>query len=396
MTNHATRVPLRLTGLAVAAFLLAATPAGVAATTNAPIAATGGMTATLPLLGTSLTVAVTLDAVGNIKGVALDPSTALSKTKSGDDFVKFTNTDGSVKVTVKAMGGQLAIKARAKLLSDLLGTRSWSADVFGTGTPSTAAYTVGKDTSGNPTVKINSVSVSPSAGITWTANPVPAVKIAPKNAKPANKDKGSSAVAGGTFAWQGFTKRLSITAHVAGDGTASLAIILSGRDAQKRNGTLLSLAGPWTWSAHECNGTAVTIKYHVAGGKVVYDGATGATATEKSFANGFMAWFDKGRTGVFVNLVSQANGTYTLLVYGRSGDCGSHKGHAGRGWGFGFGQGFGGHGQWSPPGKSDKKSLRRWTPAWHGRPPGCLRVACQSERRDCLRDQCTHVGRAAG
>jgi hypothetical protein len=352
MTHHAIRVPLRLSGLAVAAFLLAATPAGVAATTNAPIAQTGGMTATLPLLGTPLTVAVTLDAVGNISGVALDPSTALSKTKSGDDFVKFTNTDGTVKVTVKAIGGRLTIKARAKQLGDLLGTGTWSADVFGTGAKTTADYKVGKDASGNPTVKITSV--SPAAGITWSANPVPAVKITPKNAKPADKAKGSSAVAGGTFAWQGFTKRLSISVHVAGDGTASLAITLSGRDAQKLNGSLASLAGARIWSAHLCSGTPVSIKYHVASdGSVVYDGATGGTATEKSFAKGFMAWFDKGRTGVFVNLVAEKDGTYTLYVHGRSGDCGGHRERGGKGWGFGHGSG--GHGQWGPPNKSSSE-----------------------------------------
>ena len=157
MTQHAIRIPLRLTALAVAAFLLAVAPAGVAATTNAPIAATGGMTATLPLLGTPLTVAITLNAGGTISGVALNPSTALSKTKSGDDFVKFTNTDGSVKVTVKAKGGQLAIKAKAKHVADLLGNGSWSSDVFATGTKSTAMYTVGKDSSGNPTVAIGTV-----------------------------------------------------------------------------------------------------------------------------------------------------------------------------------------------------------------------------------------------
>jgi len=354
MTHHAIRVPLRLSGLAVAAFLLAATPAGVAATTNAPIAQTGGMTATLPLLGTPLTVAVTLDAVGKISGVALDPSTALSKTKSGDDFVKFTNTDGTVKVTVKAVAGQLTIKARAKQLSDLLGTGSWSADVFGTGVKSTASYTVGKDASGKPTVAVGSVSAA--SGITWHLGPIPAVKLTPKNATPAEKArekaKGSTAAAGGTFAWQGFTKRLSVSVHVAGDGTASLAITLSGRDAQKVNGTPTSLAGARTWSAHTCAGTAVSVKYHVASnGTVVYDGATGGTATEKSFGKGFMAWFDKGRTGVFVSLVLQSDGTYTLFVHGRSGNCGGQS-HPGHGWG----QGSGGHGQWSPPNKSDSKT----------------------------------------
>jgi len=356
MTHHAIRVPVRLSGLAMAAFLLAATPAGVAATTNAPIAQTGGMTATLPLLGTPLTVAVTLNAVGNISGVALDPSSALSKTKSGDDFVKFTNTDGTVKVTVKAMDGRLSIKARAKQLGDLLGTGSWSADVFGTGAKSSASYTVGKDASGNPTVAFGSV--SPAAGITWAVNPVPAVKITPKNTKPADKAKdkakGSGAATGGTFSWQGFTKQLTIAVHVAGDGTASLAITLSGRDAQKLHGTLASLGGPRTWSAHLCDGTAVSVKYHVTTtGTVVYDGATGGTATEKSFGKGFMAWFDKGRAGVFINLVAETDGTYTLYVHGRSGDCGGHR-HPGHGWGFG--RGTSGHGMWMPPGKSDSKS----------------------------------------
>ena len=146
--------------------------------------------------------------------------------------------------------------------------------------------------------------------------------------------------------WQGFTKRLTISVNVAGNGTAGLAITLSGRDAQKLNGSLASLVAgrARTWSAKSCAGTPVTVKYHVAtDGKVVYDGATGGTATEKNFANGFMAWFDKGRTGVFVNLIAQ-NGTYSLFVHGRSGDCGGHKGRRPPR----LGHVFGGHGQWGP------------------------------------------------
>jgi hypothetical protein len=344
MTNHATRVPLRLAGLAVAAFLLAALPAGVLATTNAPIAETGGMTATLPLMGTPLTVAVTLDATGKVSDVALDPSTALSKTKSGDDFVKFTNTDGSAKVTVKAKGGTLAIKAKAKKLSDLLGTGTWSADVFGTGAKSSASYTVGTDTSGNPTVAIATPTTP--AGIVWTPGVTPGHKSGDKSH---DKSKGTHAVATGTFTWQGFTKVLSIGVNVSKSGTASLAITLSGRDAQKLNGTLDSLAGPRTWSATTCAGTPVKVSFHVASdGTVAYDGATGGTATEKTFKNGFLAWFDKGRTGVFVNLVKQSDGTYTLFALGRSGACGGHRG---------FGHGHHGfhHWQWGPPNRSDGK-----------------------------------------
>ncbi len=354
MTHHAIRIPVRLSGLAVAAILLAAVPAGVAATTNAPIAQTGGMTATLPLLGTPLTVAVTLDPVGNISGVALNPTSALSKTKSGTDFVKFTNADGTVKVTVKAMGGRLSIKARAKKLGDLLGTGSWSADVFGTGAKSTASYTVGMDAGGKPTVVIGTVSTP--AGVTWKLGPAEALKISPEIVKPGSikpgiattdMGPGSRAAAEGTFSWQGFTKRLTISVHVSGDGTASLAITLSGRDVQRLNGTLTSLAGARTWSGHLCNGTAVTVKYHVASdGTVVYDGATGATATEKGFDKGFMAWFAKSRVGLFVNLVAQSDGTWTLFVHGRSGDCGGHRHHLGGGWGFGHR-----HGSQGDPGK---------------------------------------------
>ena len=347
MTHHATRVPLRLTGLALGAFLLAVTPAAVAATTNAPIAETGGMTATLPLLGTPLTVAVTLDAGGSISGVALDPSTALSKTKSGDDFVKFTNTDGSVKVVVKAKGGQLAIKAKAKTLGDLLGDGTWSADVFGTGTKSTAAYTIGKDSSGNPTVVIGTVTTP--SGVVWTPEPASVHKVEPGTSKNGDKAKGLHASAGGTFSWQGFKKSLTISVDVRGDGTAGLSISLSGRDAQKLNGTLAGLAGARTWSATTCAGTPVKVNYHVASdGTVVYDGATGGTATEKAFGHGFIAFFDKGRTGVFVTLSAQTDGTYNLLVLGRSGDCGGNKHDA-------HGHGHWSHWQWGPPNTSHDK-----------------------------------------
>jgi hypothetical protein len=347
MTSHATPVSLRLAGLAVAAFLLAAVPAGVLAATNAPIAETGGMTATLPLMGTPLTVAVTLDATGKISDVALDPSTALSKTKSGDDFVKFTNTDGSAKVTVKAKGGRLSIKAKAKTLGDLVGTGTWSADVFGTGARSSASYTVGTDSSGNPTVAIATPTTP--AGIVWTPGLTPGHKSGDTSG---DKSKGSHAGATGTFTWQGFTKVLSISVNVNKSGTASVAITLTGRDAQKLNGTPDSLAGARTWSATTCAGTPVKVSFHVADGTLVYDGATGGTATEKTFKNGFLAWFDKGRTGVFVNLVKQADGTYTLFALGRSGDCGGHRGH---GDGHLHSQHGFDHWQWGPPTKSDGK-----------------------------------------
>ena len=91
-----------------------------------------------------------------------------------------------------------------------------------------------------------------------------------------------------------------------------------------------SSPGPWpAWPARRpgrrtpCAGTPVSVNYHVASnGTVVYDGATGATATEKAFGTGFMASFDKNRVALFTSLVHRPDGTYALFVHGRSGNCG--------------------------------------------------------------------------
>jgi hypothetical protein len=176
-----------------------------------------------------------------------------------------------------------------------------------------------------------------------------------------------------TFTHDGFIKHLSIwiSVHKA-DGAARLAIVLSGRDRQKLTGSLTDLAGARTWTANLCDGTAVSVKYHVAAdGSLVYDGATGAPATEKAFdfgsagkshksgakdvqggdfVSGFLVRFDKTGVAMAAALFKNADGTYTLKVFGRSGYCGHGKGekrhgHHGGGWG-----GWGGdhHGNGDP------------------------------------------------
>jgi hypothetical protein len=335
----AARLPL----LALAAVVLAF-PAGAAANANNPITQTGGMTATLPLplIGTPLTVKVSLDGVGDISGVTLDPSGALSGTSSAKDVVKFSNADGSVKVTVKASGDHMAIKAKADL-AKLLGDGAWSANVFGTG-DAKVAYTIGKDGNGNPTVSIGAVS-APSG--------VDSTKLDPKSK---TSGKFAWASAGVLFSHDGFTKRLTISigTHKT-DGSARLSIVLSGRDRQKLTGTLAQLAGDRTWAAKLCTGTAVSVKYHVASdGTVVYDGADGAPASEKDvksgwnkkddkskempsdskhkgwggqgLASGIIVRFDKTNVGVALFLFKNDDGTYTLRVLGHSGHCGDGKG----------------------------------------------------------------------
>ncbi len=309
MTSHAVRRTAP-PALALAALLLTF-PGGVAATTNEPIAQTHGMTSTLPFIGTSLTVGVALDAVGNISNVNLSPPGLLTQTSADLGTASFSNAGGTAKLGVRAKGDRLTIVARAKL-STLAGSATWWADVFGTGSPSTVAYVVGSDGSGNPTLAIGAVSTA--AGVTSQL-------VGPKSK---SRGKSGSVVGGVTFTRNGYTKQLTIAVTVKkSDGSAAVQVSLGGRDRQKLTGTLAALAGPRTWSAHLCNATPVSVTFHVAAdGKVVFDGATGAPVTTKTRGNGFSARFNDSRVGVAASLKALADGTYRLQVQGSSGSCG--------------------------------------------------------------------------
>jgi len=333
-----TRPGLRATGglaaLAVAAVMLAL-PAMAAATTNTPIAQTGGMTATLPILGGGVAVTVALDQAGNITGVTVG-NPALTQSKASSDFVKFATADGKTSVTVKARGSKLAISAGATTLAELVGTGTWSADVFGTGTKSSASYTIGDDGSGNPTVSLDTPAPLP-AGATWAAG-------TPKAFSGKSEHDGASASAGGTFAYQGFEKRLKVSVNVepakgSEPGHASLRITLTGHDFQKLGGTLADLAavGNRTWSAFLCDGTTkVTVSYHVnADGTIGFDSATGAPATQKTGEHGgLQVRFDGTNVGVSIRVKDNGDGTFSLVVMGRSGQCGKGgSDHQGQGHG---------------------------------------------------------------
>ncbi len=336
-------------------------PATAAATTNAPIAQTGGMEATLPLLGTSLTVGVTLDASGGISGVTLNPTGALAQTSASAGLVKFSNADGSATLKVRAGGSKLAIAARTRTLAGLVGSGTWKADVFGTGTASTVAYTVGDDGTGKPTLVIGAV------------NAAPGVSAAVDAPKAKSGKQPASARAGVTFSHAGFVKHLRIAVSVnSKDSAASLKITLSGADRQRLQGSLADLAGARTWSAHLCDGTPVSVRYHLtATGDLVFDGATGAPATSRDWpagkaglaqggkgwhhgwsmgaggsvgqsrgtvVDGFVVRFDTTQVGFAAILVKNADGTYALVARGRSGSCGEkstdtnhHHRHSGAG-----------------------------------------------------------------
>ncbi|MGZ3640936.1 MAG: hypothetical protein ACXVAI_01590 [Candidatus Limnocylindrales bacterium] len=344
-----TRRSALMGGLVLLALLLVF-PASALANTNEPIAQTGGMSNTIvPLIGTPLSVDVALDpTTGNISSVTLNPALTKDTAKSNDHFMVFANSDGSTKVLVKAKGSTLSISARVKSLGDLVGNGTWSAAVFGGSAKSTVQYAIGKDGSGNPTVTIGAISTP--AGVTAQKAP-PTLKTALKAKDPA---KGSWSFATGrvVFSSNGYTKTLSIAVWVSKpDGAASLKITLSGKDRQKLQGTLaqLSAAGNRTWSAHLCDGTPVSVTYHVTSdGKIVFDSATGPNPVNKQLGKGLLVRFKGTSVGVLIMLKNLGNDQYALRVLGQSGHCGKswdhgHKSAAGNhdGGNMGFGWGWG-------------------------------------------------------
>jgi hypothetical protein len=301
--------------VAVSLVALLALPVAVLATTTEAIAQTGGMTATLPMLGSSMTVTVTLDGTGNLSQVTLDPVGTYSASKVSGHSVTFDQAGGTSQVKIKAKGDKLSIKASAGSLDALVGSGTWSADVFGTGEKSSVAYSIGKALDGSPVLALDSVNGA--AGIT----------VEPGTPKTKTGEHGSSASVKVVFNRDGYTKTLSISVSVkaTGDRPASLQIKLSGKDRQKLSGPLADLIGTRTWSGKACDGTPVGITYAVlADGTVAYGAATGDTATVKSGEHGFTVRFDATHVRVSVNLKANEDGTYSLKVSSKRGEC-SHQ-----------------------------------------------------------------------
>ncbi len=332
-----TRRPGRFGILAAATFtLLLAVPTVALANTSSAIAQTGGMTATLPLLGSSLTVAVTLDTSGNVSSVNLDPVGSYSASQLDSHAVSFDSTGGTSSVRVKAFGSKMSISASAGSLADLLGSGTWTADVFGTGAASHVAYTVGDSGGGMPAVKIDSVDAA--AGITAT--------IQPGKSWEHDEHDDRRAVAVVDFTANGFVKHLTISVSVDQDREkpARLKITLSGRDRQSFDGTLADLAGNHTWNGRLCDGTAVSATFAVTSdGKVSFVSAAGAAATQvdtmaewgyrhwkwdrrggegnRGTRGGVVVRFDGTRTFVAAHLESIGGSQYELVLDSNAGKC---------------------------------------------------------------------------
>jgi hypothetical protein len=243
------------------------------ANTNAPIAQTGGAEVVIPMMGSPLTVTVALDkTTGAITSVNLNPAAGFTATAVSPSRVRFEKgTDGATRLAIKANGNQLSVSVRSLKLDDLLGSGTWSGDVFGTGGKSTVPYTIGKDGSGAPTVAIG----TPVA-------PAPIVAVVGA-AKTGDHEDGKSASQTVTFTNNGFTVRLTISVSVETDdtaGTAKLRFTLSGRDIQRL--PLVNLVGGHTWKGKLCDGTAASFAYTVNANGTLTAGAASPTADIKS------------------------------------------------------------------------------------------------------------------
>jgi hypothetical protein len=271
--------------------------AGVAgAATNQPIAQTGGMEATITLLGVPLDVGLELNEdTGDITAVNVtdgaDKAADMTATKVTPTKVKFvSNTDGSTQVQVSAKKNKMSIGVKTSDLGNLVGSNTWGADVFGTGANSTVAYTIG-DQGGAPTFAFGEI--TPADGVT-------AEELGTWNGT-GKDDDDDDVSAGGRieFTRDGYRKVLTVVVKVDhGDddddsGRASLRITLTGRDVQRKS--LTDLAGAKTWNGLLCDGTTRgTIDYTVAtDGTLTVNGTTPAGAT-----------FENGRKGITVRFAT--------------------------------------------------------------------------------------------
>jgi hypothetical protein len=244
----------------------------VFASTNQPIAQTGGATVEIPLLGSTLKITVELDTTsGDIKAVNLDNPAGFVATKDTPQRVRFEKgTDGTTAVNVATKNDKLKIGVKSATLKDLEGSGTWSADVFGTGAAS-VGYTIGEDANGGPTIAIATPTVPVDVTATVKTDAGMASGFSGWHGGD-HGDNGDSATGWVTFKSKGYTKVLTISVRVdSGDnatpGTAHLSFVLRGRDIQR--GTLADIAGDHTWKGRLCDGTDASITYNV-------DATTGA------------------------------------------------------------------------------------------------------------------------
>lgn len=301
-------------GLATVAGSLALAGAA-SAETNQVIAQTGGAEATFTLLGVPLKVGLELNTdTGDITAVNVtdeaNQPAEMTATKVTPTKVRFaSNTDGSTTVSVSAKKNAISFGVKTSDLGNLVGTNTWTADVFGTGSKSSVAYTIGND-GGVPTFELGTI--TPGSGI--EANDLGSWNGSRRHDD--DDDDGDTAGGRVEFLNDGFRKVLTIVVHVDHDDDhshASLRVTLTGRNVQRK--ALADLAGDKTWTGLLCDGTTrATVKYVVGtDGTLTFTSATPDTAQAQSGEKGLTVRFATGDK-VRIRLMTKDGGDAALAV----------------------------------------------------------------------------------
>jgi hypothetical protein len=269
----------RLVGVAVA--VLGTVLIGGVGLQSAHAAATVPTEITLPLFGVPLTVGITTGPGGALANVTVNPADSTVATELKPHKVVFQSSDPAnptgdpARVVVKSGHGGQSVSARAGSLKDVSGPGKWSGDVFGDGTASTVAFTVGAAADGSP--DITAITTTGAKAVVGTVE---------RSSGDDDEENEMSARVSITFTNTAgdMSRTVKIAVKVStdedGDTSAKLSISLGGIkgvavDAAKA-------AGPHTWTGVLCDNSPATVAYTVAAdGAVSAVVATPATATVK-------------------------------------------------------------------------------------------------------------------
>ncbi len=224
-------------------------------------------TVTLPMFGVPLTIDITTGPGGTLTDVSVDSATT-TPTSARPHKVVFESANPAgdpAKVTVKSRKGGQSVTARAGSLADVSGPGSWGGDLFGNGTASTVAFTIGAAADGSP--DITGVTTTGATGVVGDV----------KRSTDTDDDGDSTASARVSVKFtddasaQSRTVTIAVKVRTAADGTTSAKLSVS-LGALKGIAVDAALAaGPHTWTDLLCDGTTATISYVVATDGTVSD-----------------------------------------------------------------------------------------------------------------------------
>ena len=252
------------------------------ASSHAPKVA-GASSFTLNLLGAPIIVGVTTGVDGSLANVDVDPA-VLVATAARYNKVSFTNTAGTMSVSVRANHGGQSLTVRSSSLADLAGTANgWSGDVFGNAVTSTVTFDI-VDVAGTPTI----------TGVTCLPLTAPTCQVRPTVVGyDDDDDDGSSASASVVFTSDTGairTLRIRVGMHSEYGTTRAVVRMSLSRIAE----AAITGVGPHSWTGVLCDGTPATINYEVAEGGAISVTPDPAFTVKGHKRNGVKVMFASG------------------------------------------------------------------------------------------------------